>query len=360
MSPITWTSWYVCSTKKRKSFNNPLPVLREGITLDQAVQKDNIMVLVFAESVNGQFKKTAFEAVTYGAKTAGQLGAECAALVLGPADGAAALGQYGAAKVYHVADDSLSQMDAQVYAAVIAAAVEQLGAKVVVMSHSSTGKSVLGRLAVRLDAGSVPGVNALPDTNGGFKVSKPVFSGKAFAEMEIVSDVKILSVMGNSIQPEDGGADAAVESLSVAVPESRLKVKEVSRIEGTTPLPEAELVVSAGRGMKGPEHWGIIDELADVLGATTACSRPVADVGWRPHHEHVGQTGIAIRPNLYIAIGISGAIQHLAGVNSSKTIVVINKDPEAPFFKAADYGVVADLFDVVPALTESLKKFKAS
>ena len=318
------------------------------------------MVLVFAESVNGQFKKSAFEAVTYGAKTAALMGTDCAALVLGPADGAASLGQYGASKVYQVADDSLGQMDAQVYTAVIAAAVQQVGASVVVMSHSSTGKSILGRLAARLDAGSVPGANALPTVDGGFSVRKPVFSGKAFASIAITSDVKLVSVMGNSLQPEGGGADAAVEALSVEVPASRLAVKEVSRIEGTTPLPEAELVVSAGRGMKGPENWGIIEELANVLGATTACSRPVADVGWRPHHEHVGQTGIAVRPNLYIAVGISGAIQHLAGVNSSKTIVVINKDPEAPFFKAADYGVVADLFDVVPALTESLKKFKAS
>ncbi len=318
------------------------------------------MVLVFAENVNGQFKKSAFEAITYGAKTAALVGTDCAALVLGPTSEAASLGQYGASKVYHVADEGLSQLDAQVYAAVIASAVQELGAKVVVMSHSSTGKSILGRLAARLDAGSVPGANALPSVDGGFSVRKPVFSGKAFASIAITSDVKLISVMGNSLQPEGGGADAAVEALAVDVPASRLNVKEVSRIEGTTPLPEAELVVSAGRGMKGPENWGIIDELASVLGATTACSRPVADVGWRPHHEHVGQTGIAVRPNLYIAIGISGAIQHLAGVNSSKTIVVINKDPEAPFFKAADYGVVADLFDVVPALTESLKKFKAS
>ncbi len=166
--------------------------------------------------------------------------------------------------------------------------------------------------------------------------------------------------MGNSLQPALVGSAAAVETLAITVPASRVKVKSVSRIEGIVPLPEAELVVSAGRGMKGPENWGIVEDLANVLGATTACSRPVADVHWRPHHEHVGQTGIAIRPNLYIAIGISGAIQHLAGVNNSKTIVVINKDPEAPFFKAADYGVVGDLFEVVPKLTEAFKKFKAA
>lgn len=316
------------------------------------------MVLVFAESQKGVFKKTALEAVYYGHKTAETLGSSCAAITLGPVENAAVLGQYGASKVYNVASEQLSQIDSQVYAAVIAAAAEQLGASVIILSHSSTGKSLLGRLAARLDAGSVAGVNQLPTNDGSFKVKKNVFSGKAIAEYEVNSDKKVLSLMGNSLKPEVVGADVAPEALDVAVPASRLTVKSVNTVEGTVPLPEAELVVSAGRGMKGPENWGIIDEMADILNATTACSRPVADVGWRPHHEHVGQTGIAIRPNLYIAIGISGAIQHLAGVNSSKTIVVINKDPEAPFFKAADYGVVGDLFDVVPRLNEALRAFK--
>ncbi len=317
------------------------------------------MVLVFAESVNGTFKKSAFEAVTYGYQTAKMLGVACEAIVLGKAEGAGVLGKYGAAKVHHVAADSLNQLDGQVYAAVIAAAVEKLGAKVVTMSHTSTGKSILGRLAARLNAGSVPAANAVPTNEGGvFAVRKPVYSGKAFANIAISSDVKLISVTGNSLPPVEVAGEVAVSTLDVAVPASRITVKKVSRMEGVTPLPEAELVVSAGRGMKGPENWGIIEELAEVLGATTACSRPVSDVGWRPHHEHVGQTGIAIHPNLYIAAGISGAIQHLAGVNSSKTIVVINKDPEAPFFKAADYGVVGDLFDVVPRLTEAIRKHK--
>lgn len=315
------------------------------------------MVLVFAESQKGVFKKTALEAVYYGHKTAEILGSSCVAITLGPVENAAVLGQYGASKVYNVASEQLSQIDSQVYAAVIAAAAEHLGASVVILSHSSTGKSILGRLAARLDAGSVAGVNQLPTNDGSFKVKKNVFSGKAIAEYELSSDKKVLSLMGNSLKPEVVGADVAPEALDVAVPTSRITVKSVNTVEGTVPLPEAELVVSAGRGMKGPENWGIIEEMADILNATTACSRPVADVGWRPHHEHVGQTGIAIRPNLYIAIGISGAIQHLAGVNSSKTIVVINKDPEAPFFKAADYGVVGDLFDVVPRLNEALKAF---
>ena len=317
------------------------------------------MVLVFAESQKGVFKKTALEAVYYGHKTAEILGSSCVAITLGPVENAAVLGQYGASKVYNVASEQLSQIDSQVYAAVMAAAAEQLGASVVILSHSSTGKSLLGRLAARLDAGSVAGVNQLPTHDGSFKVKKNVFSGKAIAEYELSSDKKVLSLMGNSLKPEVVGADVAPEALDIAVPTSRITVKSVNTVEGTVPLPEAELVVSAGRGMKGPENWGIIDEMADILNATTACSRPVADVGWRPHHEHVGQTGIAIRPNLYIAIGISGAIQHLAGVNSSKTIVVINKDPEAPFFKAADYGVVGDLFDVVPRLNEALKAFKS-
>ncbi len=316
------------------------------------------MVLIFADNQKGHFKKSAFEAVTYGAHIAQALGTEAAALVLGTVNSAEELGVYGAAKVYHVADASLDQFDSQVYTAVIAAAAQQLGATVVILNHSSTGKALLGRLAVRLQAGSVAGVNSLPDLSAGFKVKKGVFSGKAIAEYEITSPIKVLSLMGNSLQPAAIGSPATVEVLNVVVPVSKVTVKAVHRVEGVVPLPEAELVVSAGRGLKGPENWGIVEDLAAALGATTACSRPVADVGWRPHHEHVGQTGIAIRPNLYIALGISGAIQHLAGVNNSKIIVVVNKDPEAPFFKAADYGVVGDVFDVIPRLTEAVKKYK--
>ena len=318
------------------------------------------MILVFAETTNGQFKKNAFEAVTYGFQTAQAAGTECGALVLGSAEDAGQLGKYGASRVLQVEADQLAQFDAQVFTAAIAGAAQELGASTIVLSHSSTGKSLLGRLAARLEAGSVPGANAVPSVNGAtYTVSKPVFSGKAIAHVELSSDFKVISVMGNAIPPAEVGSPVSVESLSLELPSSRVRVVETKRVEGEVPLPEAELVVSAGRGMKGPENWGIIEELAKELGATTACSRPVADVGWRPHHEHVGQTGIAIRPNLYIAAGISGAIQHLAGVNNSKTIVVINKDPEAPFFKAADYGVVGDLFDVVPALTEAIRAHKA-
>lgn len=317
------------------------------------------MVLIYAESTAGQFKRSAFEAVTYGVKTARLMGVPAVALVMGKAADAGQLGRYGADRVVAVDAPQLASFDAKVFAAGIAEVATQLGAKVVVLAHSYTGKSLLGRLAARLNAGSAPAVNALPTIDGGFRVKKAVFSGKAIVELEIASDIKLLSLMGNALPPEVVGEEKPVETLSVSLPAVQVKVVEVKRVEGIVPLPEAELVVSAGRGMKGPENWGMVEELASVLGATTACSRPVADAHWRPHHEHVGQTGIAIRPNLYIAIGISGAIQHLAGVNSSKTIVVINKDPEAPFFKAADYGVVGDLFEVVPQLTEAFKRYQA-
>lgn len=318
------------------------------------------MVLVVAESQKGQFKKAALEVVTYGYKTAQAIGTACVALTFGDVTGAEELGKYGASKIYNIADAGVNDFDSQVYAAVIAEAAKKLNANVIVLNHSANGKSLIGRLAARLDAASAPGVNSVPTVEGGnLKVKKSVYSGKAYAELELKSPIKVISVMGNSLKPQVVGEAGTLEKLDVPVPRSRVKVKEVKRIEGTVPLPEAELVVSGGRGMKGPENWGILEELAETIGATTACSRPVADAHWRPHHEHVGQTGIAIRPNLYIAIGISGAIQHLAGVNNSKTIVVINKDPEAPFFKAADYGVVGDLFEVVPRLTESFKKFKA-
>lgn len=319
------------------------------------------MVLVFAESPRGQFKKAAFEAVTYGKKVADMLGTSCVALSLGSAKDAGELGRYGASRVLQVSDASFDQFDSQAFAAAIAEVAKANNATVLVLSHTSTGKSVAGRVAVRLNAGLVSGANSLPSGNASaLRVKKTVFSGKAIAEYEITSSIKVISLMGNAVKPETSGSAVSVESVTVAAPKGRIRVKSVKTQEGIVPLPEAEIVVSAGRGMKGPENWGMVEDLATTLGATTACSRPVADAHWRPHHEHVGQTGIAIRPNLYIAIGISGAIQHLAGVNNSKVIVVINKDPEAPFFKAADYGVVGDLFEVVPQLNEALKKFKAS
>jgi electron transfer flavoprotein alpha subunit len=318
------------------------------------------MVLVFAESPRGQFKKTAFEAVTYGKKVAELLGVPCVALTLGTVNDAGELGRYGASRVLHVADKAYDQFDSQSLTAAISEIAKSNGASVIIMSHSSTGKSIAGRLSVRLNAGLISGVNSLPTGNAtALRAKKSVFSGKAVAEYELTSTIKVLSLMGNAVKPESTGSPVAVETVTVGSANGRIRVKSVKTQEGIVPLPEAEVVVSAGRGMKGPENWGMIEDLATTLGATTACSRPVADAHWRPHHEHVGQTGIAIRPNLYIAIGISGAIQHLAGVNNSKVIVVINKDPEAPFFKAADYGVVGDLFEVVPQLNAAINKFKA-
>jgi len=313
-------------------------------------------VLVFAESLSGSIKKAALEAVTYGNLTAQALGTECVALTIGTANGGEILGQYGASKVYNVA--ASDDFDSQSYAAIISAAAAKVGATVVVFAHSSSGKSLAGRVAVRMDAGLVSSVISVPSGDA-FAVKRGVFSGKGYATYEMSSANKVLTVASNTFPPAVVGSDVSVETMAVEVPAARIRVKSQSTVDGTVPLPEAELVVSAGRGMKGPENWGIVEEMAGILGATTACSRPVADVDWRPHHEHVGQTGVAIRPTLYIAIGISGAIQHLAGVNQSKVIVVINKDPEAPFFKAADYGVVGDLFEVVPRLNAALKKFKA-
>lgn len=316
-------------------------------------------VLVYAESPGGELKKAAYEAVTYGHKVATLMGTDVIAVTLGDVANAGVLGQYGAKRVLNVA--GVSQFDSQVYTKILAGVAQKVSANVIIVNHSANGKSLLGRLSVRMKGGSVSAVSSVPTLeNGKLRVKKSVFSSKAIAEYEVKTPNAVFSLTGNTIPPEVIGSDVEVEALNLQVPQSRIKVVSVDRATGTVPLPEAELVVSAGRGMKGPENWGIIEDLAETLGATTACSRPVSDIGWRPHHEHVGQTGVAIRPNLYIAAGISGAIQHLAGVNSSKVIVVINKDPEAPFFKAADYGVVADLFDVVPKLNESLKKFKAA
>lgn len=316
-------------------------------------------VLVLADISQGKLKKSTHEAVYYASKIG-----ETVVLAMGPADQAEleSLGNYGASKVLHASDEKLGSFYSKAYAKAIVDAAEAEGADTVVVMHNSTGKAVAGRVAVRMNAGLVSGVISVPDTTSGFVVEKAVFSGKAFAKMNVSSAKRVISLNPNSLQPEAGSNTAAVTAWSPSLADTDYDVEVVSRDQqagGMVPLPEAELVVSAGRGMKGPENWGIIEELATELGATTACSRPVADTGWRPHHEHVGQTGVAIKPNLYIAIGISGAIQHLAGVNQSKTIVVINKDSEAPFFKAADYGVVGDAFEVVPMLTEAIRKYKA-
>lgn len=308
--------------------------------------------LVYINSRDG-IAKSATEAITYAKK----LGEEVIAITTGSADDAtlASLGEFGASKV--LVDRNVATDDAQQITKVIATAAASTGASTIVFSHDLIAKSVAPRLSVRLKAGLISGAIEIPQ---GDTVKVNVFSGKAFGAVKISTDQKIISVLPNSLQPEANGAACSVEAFDGNAGEPKIKLIETKIPDGEIPLPEAELVVSAGRGLKGPENWGMVEDLAATLGAATACSRPVADIGWRPHHEHVGQTGVAIRPNLYIAAGISGAIQHLAGVNGSKVIVVINTDPEAPFFKAADYGVLGDAFEVLPRLNEALKKFKAS
>jgi electron transfer flavoprotein alpha subunit len=318
-------------------------------------------VLVFIDINGGKLQKSAFEAVYYANKIAQTTGLTTTVITYGDSGTAdlSSFGNYGASKVLHA--KSLNTTDTQVLAALVAQAAQAENASIIIFSHDFTGKGVAPRVAVKLKAGYIPGAIDYPNTQGNFSVRKNVFSGKAIAQYEIKTEKKVLSLMPNSITIEAGDAKANVENFDFSGAASRIQVKEVKKKgSGGLNLTEAEIVVSAGRGLKGPENWGMVEELAEALGAATACSRPVADIGWRPHHEHVGQTGVAIRPNLYIAIGISGAIQHLAGVNGSKVMVVINKDPEAPFFKAADYGIIGDAFEIVPKLVEAAKKFKAS
>ncbi|MGQ0739605.1 MAG: electron transfer flavoprotein subunit alpha/FixB family protein [Bacteroidota bacterium] len=316
-------------------------------------------VLIFIDTADGRVKKASLEAMTYGAKVAEQLGVTAEGVVLGTVtDDLASLGKYGVKKIHHVAGESLNHLDAQVYTKVIAQVAEASGATVIVFSNNVDGKAIAPRLSVRLKAGLVSGAVALPDTSNGFVVKKNVFSGKAFANISVSSPVKIIALNPNAYKIVAGDGAAELVPFNASVDAGKVKVTNVTKASGEVPLTEAEVVVSAGRGMKGPENWGMVEELAKALHAATACSRPVADAHWRPHNEHVGQTGIAIAPNLYIAIGISGAIQHLAGVNRSKVIVVINKDPEAPFFKAADYGIVGDAFEVIPKFTAAVKKLK--
>lgn len=317
-------------------------------------------VLVFIDiAEDGHVKKASLEALTYGADLAKQMGTAAEGVVLGDAKAdLPSLGRHGVSRIHQVNHESLRHFDAQVYTNLLAQVAEGSGANSIVFSHNANGKAIAPRLSVRLKAGLVAGAVALPDTGNGFVVKKSVFSGKAFARLAIQTDKKIISLNPNAYKITEGDGTATVLPFEAKVPAPKVKVISVSKASGEIPLTEAEIVVSAGRGLKGPENWGMVEDLARTLHAALACSRPVADAHWRPHHEHVGQTGIAIAPNLYIAIGISGAIQHLAGVNRSKVIVVINKDPEAPFFKAADYGIVGDAFEIVPKMTEAIRKQK--
>ena len=316
-------------------------------------------VLVFLDQSEGHIKKSSFEAACYAAKIAQQLGTSAEAIILGTVnDDLSSLGKYGLQKIHTVQNESLNHMDAQVFAKIIAAAATSIDAKVIVFSNNFNGKAIAPRLSVRLKAGLVSGAVALPDLSNGFTVKKNVFSGKAFANVSINTDVKIISLNANSYPVTTADATVEIVEFNTIVDTAKVQVTATDKVVGEVPLSEAEIVISGGRGLKGPENWGLVTDLAKLLGAATACSRPVADIHWRPHHEHVGQTGLAIAPNLYFAIGISGAIQHLAGVNRSKVIVVINKDPEAPFFKAADYGIIGDAFEVMPKIIEAVRKLK--
>jgi electron transfer flavoprotein alpha subunit len=319
-------------------------------------------VLVYTEISKGKVKKASLEAVNYGSRIAAQLNTSVTAVVIGEGD-VSDLGKAGAKKVLRLKNDKLASFNGQYLAEAVEQAATAENSSVIIFSHDFIGKEVAPRIAAKYKAGIVAGAVDNPVISGdSFTVKKNVFSGKATAAYKINSAKKIISLLPNSfpVELKDGSAEVADFPVNLDAVNSPIKVKEVKKVTTELNLPDAELVVSAGRGLKGTENWGMVEELAKELGAATACSRPVADMHWRPHHEHVGQTGIAIRPNLYIAIGISGAIQHLAGVNGSKTIVVINSDKEAPFFKSADYGIVGDAFEVVPKLIAAVKNFKAN
>jgi electron transfer flavoprotein alpha subunit len=321
-------------------------------------------ILVFAENIEGVYKKSSFEAVSYAAQLAQKTNQQVVAVSLGEVNGQQheELARFGADKVISEADQRLNQFDAKAYATVLAQVAAAENSSIVIISNTYGGKSLAPRMAVKLQAGIVSGVVSHPDLSNGFSVRKAVYSGKAFADVNINTSNKVLAITPNSfsLQTFDKAAEIKEFSASLTDTDFGTRSVEVKRVTGKIPLTEAEIVVSGGRGLKGPENWNIIEELADTLGAATACSKPVSDMHWRPHSEHVGQTGITIKPNLYFACGISGAIQHLAGVSSSKVIVAINKDPEAPFFKAADYGIVGDVFDVLPKITAAAKKLKAA
>lgn len=316
-------------------------------------------ILVYTESENGTFKKSAFEVASYAKAVADQMGTTVTAVAVNVSD-VSQLGTYGVDKVLNVSNDNLKTFNAKAYASVLEQAAKQEAAKVVVLGQTADSKYLAPVLAVKLDAGYASNVVAVPTSTSPFTVKRTAFTNKAFNFTSIDTDVKIIGVSNNAFGLVENTANASSEDFSPSVEASGVTVDSVDKVTDKVTIADADIVVSAGRGLKGPENWAMVEELADVLGAATACSKPVSDLGWRPHSEHVGQTGKPVASNLYIAIGISGAIQHLAGINASKVKVVINTDPEAPFFKAADYGVVGDAFEVVPQLIEKLKAFKAA
>ena len=313
-------------------------------------------ILVYTESWDGKFRKSTFETVSYASETAKLLGTDVVAVSLGKVseEELNKLGNYGVTKV--VSCSGIDKGDSQAAAAVIANL--SADATVLVFSNTYTAKMIAPRLSVKLKAGTISNVIALPESTSPLKVKRKAFSSKAIETTIVTTEKAILSIAPNSYGLIETGGACSIESLDSSE-KGTITIEGQETASGKISLSEAEIIVSAGRGLKGPENWGMIEELAELLGAATACSKPVADIGWRPHGEHVGQTGKAVAPDLYIAIGISGAIQHLAGVNSSKVMVAINTDPEAPFFKAADYGIVGDAFEVVPKMIEEIKKLNS-
>jgi len=317
-------------------------------------------ILIYAESAEGKFKKVAFELASYAKKVAESLGTTVTALTVNTSD-VSELAKYGVDKVLKVNNDKLAGFTAKAYADVIKQAAEKEGTKVVLLSSTTDSIYLSSLVAVALNAGFASNVVGLPVSTSPFQVKRNAFSNKAFNITEINTDVKVLGLAKNSYGIFESAGSATEEDFNPSIGDNDfgVKVESVEKVSGKVSIADADIVVSGGRGLKGPENWGLIEDLAAVLGAATACSKPVSDLGWRPHSEHVGQTGKPVATNLYIAVGISGAIQHIAGINSSKVKLVINNDPEAPFFKVADYGIVGDAFTIVPELTEKLKAFKA-
>ncbi|MGY8945722.1 MAG: electron transfer flavoprotein subunit alpha/FixB family protein [Flavobacteriales bacterium] len=315
-------------------------------------------VLAYVESFKGKIKKNAFEIVSYSNELAKKLNTDLVTLVLNVND-TSELSKYGASKILKITNSVLENFDAKSYANVIAQVAKTSNSNHIVLSSSLDTRYLAPLLSIELDAGYLSNVVELPSSLSPFTIKRTSFTNKAFCDSTIDSEVKIIGLSSNAFGLLEEGVDSSVEDFNPSLIEKKIIIKSTEKISGEISIADADIVVSAGRGLKGPENWNMIEELAETLGAATACSKPVSDMGWRPHSEHVGQTGKPVAANLYIAIGISGAIQHLAGINSSKIKVVINNDPEAPFFKAADYGVVGDAFDVVPRLTEKLKAFKA-
>ncbi|RZK09985.1 MAG: electron transfer flavoprotein subunit alpha/FixB family protein [Flavobacterium sp.] len=318
-------------------------------------------ILIYAESAEGKFKKVAFELASYAKKVAESLGTTVTAVTVNTAD-ASYLSKYGVDKVLKVNNDKLSKFTAKAYADVIKQAAQKEGAKLVLLSSTTDSLYLAPLVAVALEAGYASNVVGLPVSTSPFQVKRNAFSNKAFNITEIATEVKVLGLAKNSYGVFESASSLSEEDFTPTIGDNDfgVKVESVDKTSGKVTIADAEVVVSGGRGLKGPENWGMLEELAAVLGAATACSKPVSDLGWRPHSEHVGQTGKPVATNLYIAIGISGAIQHIAGINSSKVKVVINADADAPFFKVADYGVVGDAFEIVPKLTQKLKEFKAN